>query len=117
LLTTVLATIALFIAARLGGFQEHAPAIIIVTNWLSVPLIWMSSIQNLIQLYVPGGEIASGIANLIYFSLTVYICTRLINRLVGGNSLITATSVLTLYIVPIVSNYYLFDVISPVPAS
>jgi hypothetical protein len=117
LAATVFATIALFVVARLGGFREQAPAIIIVTNWLGVPLIWMSSIQNLIQLYVPGSEIASAIAELIYFSLTVYICTRLINRLVGGNSLVTASSVLTLFIVPIVSGYYLADVVALVPGS
>jgi len=117
LAATAFATVALFVVARLGGFRQHAPAIIIVTNWLSVPLVWMSSIQNLIQLYVPGSEVASAIAELIYFSLTVYICTRLINRLVGGNSLITAASVLTLFIVPIVSGYYLAGIIALVPGS
>jgi hypothetical protein len=44
-------------------------------------------------------------------SLTIYVCTRLINRLVGGNSLITATSVLTLYIVQLVCGYYLSGII------
>lgn len=98
---TLAGTLALFAIARFGGFGQHAMAIVIVLNWLAVPLQWVFSIDSLVQLYVPGSESFAGMIDVIYLLLSATLAYRLINRIVGGQALAASASILTLFIVPL----------------
>ena len=55
---------------------------------------------------------ASELASLM---LTAFVSYRVIDRLVGGRALVTVTSLLTLYVVPQLSQYEIAKVMSLVP--
>lgn len=108
-------TVIFFLAARLGGFGGHAVPIIIALNWLSVPLQWMFSFENLIQIWVPGSRVFTESVEFASLLLTAFLSYRVIERIVGGRALVTVTSLLTLYIVPQLSQYEIAKVLSLVP--
>jgi hypothetical protein len=108
-------TLVFFVAARIGGFGDRAVPIVIALNWLSVPLQWGFSFENLVQLYVPDSRGFTESVELASLMLTAFVSYRVIDRLVGGRALVTVTSLLTLYVVPQLSQYEIAKVMSLVP--
>ena len=108
-------TIIFFLAARIGGFGSSAVPIIIALNWLSVPLQWGFSFENLVQLWVPGSRTFTESIEFLSLLLTAFLSYRVIDRLVGGRALVTVTSLLTLYIIPQLSQYKIAQALSLLP--
>ncbi|CAN7551803.1 hypothetical protein [Rhizobium sp. LjRoot254] len=113
--STVITTITFLVVARFGGFGKFAAAIIIALNWLAVPLQWAFSLENLIQIYVPGSAVLTESAQFASLLLTAFLSYRIIDRIVGGSALVTATSLLTLYVVPQLSQYKIAQALALLP--
>jgi hypothetical protein len=101
-----------FWVARLGGFGQFAAPIIIALNWLAVPLQWAFSIENLLEIYVPGSTALTQIMQLFYLLLGTFLSYQLISRIVGGHSLVTITAFLTLNVVSLLTQYKIGLVVS-----
>lgn len=108
-------TMIFLLAARIGGFGSRAIPIIIALNWLSVPLQWGFSFENLIQIHVPGSRGFTESVELASLLLTAFLSYRIIDIMVGGRALVTITSLLTLYVVPQLSQYEIAKVLSLIP--
>ncbi|RYG86743.1 hypothetical protein EON77_03275, partial [bacterium] len=95
--------------------KVDAIPIIIALNWLSVPLQWGFSFENLIQIHVPGSRGFTESVELASLLLTAFLSYRIIDMMVGGRALVTITSLLTLYVVPQLSQYEIAKVLSLIP--
>jgi hypothetical protein len=113
--SVVITTVIFFVAARVGGFGDRAVPIIIALNWLSVPLQWGFSFENLVQLYVPGSRGFTESVEFVALLLTAFLSYRVIDRLVGGRALVTITALLTLYVVPQLVQYEIAQAMSLIP--
>jgi len=90
------------IVAQLTSLRSFALPIITATNWLSVPLQWLSSILSIAVLLAPGG---SEFAALLSLALTISFCLvhfLIVSRILGGDRLAAVAIVLALF----VSSYY-----------
>lgn len=109
-------TLIFFLAARIGGFGGQAIPIIIALNWLSVPLQWGFAFDNLIEIYVPGSTAFTASMDFLARILTIFLCYRVIDRLVGGSTLVSITALLTLYVIPQLSQYKIAQAVSLLPS-
>jgi hypothetical protein len=108
-------TMIFLLAARIGGFGSRAVPILIALNWLSVPLQWGFSFENLIQIQVPDSRGFTESVELASLMLTAFVSYRIIDMMVGGRALVTIASLLTLYVVPQLSQYEIAKVLSLMP--
>jgi hypothetical protein len=108
-------TLIFFLAARIGGFGGSAIPIIIALNWLSVPLQWGFSFENLVQIYVPDSRAFTDSVEFFALLLTAFLSYRVIDRLVGGRALVTVTALLTLYVIPQLSQFKIAEAIGLLP--
>ena len=113
--SVLITTVIFFLAARIGGFGGSAVPIIIALNWLSVPLQWGFSFENLVQIYVPGSRGFTDSVEFFALLLTAFLSYRVIDRLVGGRALVTVTALLTLYVIPQLSQFKIAQAIGLLP--
>jgi hypothetical protein len=113
--STLITTVVFLVVARFGGFGQFAPAIVIALNWLAVPLQWGFSFENLIQIYMPGSAVFTESFEFASLLLTAFLSYRIIDRIVGGSALVTVTSLLTLYVVPQLSQYKIAQALALLP--
>lgn len=103
--SVLISVVIFFWVARVGGFGQYAVPIVIVLNWLAVPLQWAFSIENLIEIYVPASEPITQMLQLAYALLGAFLSYQLISRVVGGYSLVSVAALLTLNIVSLLAQY------------
>lgn len=113
--SVLITTVIFFLAARIGGFGGSAVPIIIALNWLSVPLQWGFSFENLVQIYVPSSRGFTDSVEFFALLLTAFLSYRVIDRLVGGRALVTVTALLTLYVIPQLSQFKIAQAIGLLP--
>ncbi|MBN9033134.1 MAG: hypothetical protein BGO05_25990 [Rhizobiales bacterium 63-7] len=103
----------LCLALRLG---RRFLAIVVVSNWLAVPLSYLYALIVLIVMFVPG---AAGIASLLWLALIlllIFSLIRLLRMICGQQPLIIATLVLLLLVPSMFLSDYLQQYLGVYPA-
>jgi hypothetical protein len=90
-----------------AGRSRYVIPIIVTTNWLSLPVQWLYSIQSAIQLLFPEGEGASAFLFLILLSLSIGVHFRIIRAVTGGDAVVPAAVVLCLFAGSFLTQYQL----------
>lgn len=101
-----------FGVTRMGGFSQYAAPIIIVLNWLAVPMQWVFSVGSLGQIFAPANIELMATILLIQILVGTFLSYQLINRVVGGKALATIAALLTLSVVPLLAQAKLGPLVS-----
>lgn len=107
--TWVVPAIVVLVIARLTGLGRFAFPIIVATNWLSVPLQWIYSIENILQLMAPGNNAVFGLLLLAFIITSFFVHFRIISRIMGGDRLAASAIVMALFIGSYSAQYQLMS--------
>jgi hypothetical protein len=110
-------TLVMALVASLIGLRDRVIALVIITNWLSVPLQWTYALDNILQLLVPGSEALVALFFLALLSLSLMAHYQLITLVSGGRRLESAMLVLVLFVTSFYTQYRLLGIMGIDPAS
>lgn len=85
--------------ARPLGYGQHLAAIIVSTNWLSVPVFYAMAIPAALRLVIPGAGGLAGLLSLLALVAGITAIFRVV-RSVTANQTLLATALTGLFILP-----------------
>lgn len=89
------------------GLSRYVVPVVVATNWLSVPLQWLYSIQSAIQLLIPGSDGATALLYLLFLTLSVGLHFRIVRAVTGGDGLVASAIVICLFVGSFLTQYQL----------
>lgn len=98
--TWILPILLIVLLARPLGYGQALGAIIVVTNWLSIPTFYGMAFPAAIRLVVPGSEGLTGMLSLIALVAIIVAIFRVLKVITGGDQTLLAATLSALFILP-----------------
>ena len=89
------------------GLSRFVIPVVVSTNWLSVPLQWLYSLQSVLQLLLPGSDGAAAFLYLLFLILSIGLHFRIVRAVIGGDNLVASAVVLCLFVGSFLTQYQL----------
>jgi hypothetical protein len=82
------------------GYAEALAAIIVITNWLSIPTFYGMAFPAAIRLVIPGSEGLTGMMSLLVLIAIIAAIYRLLKIITGGEQTLLAATLSALFVLP-----------------
>lgn len=112
----LLPALIIFVVSTVAGLGRYALPLVISVNWLSVPLQWLYSIQNMLQLLAPRNDELLAFTFLAFVICSAVAHFRIARSILGGESLAASAVVLAVFIGSYVAQYQLLNLLGLWPS-
>ncbi|KQS81120.1 hypothetical protein ASG25_06380 [Rhizobium sp. Leaf384] len=98
--TWILPILLIVVLARPLGYGQALGAIIVVTNWLSIPTFYGMAVPAAIRLVIPDSDGLTGMLSLMALVAIIIAIFRVLKVITGGDQTLLAATLSALFILP-----------------